>query len=201
MYLFFDTETTGTPKDYNASPKNYDMFPRMVQLGFVLYDKERNLIKEGNYIIKPDGYEIPEGASNIHGITTEMAIKSGVDISIALNDFFDCLDISEYVICHNLKFDENVLLSEYFRYGMKRVSTKKTKICTMLETVEYCKIPQTWNPKKFKWAKLIELHNILFGEDFEGAHDAFSDVKATARCFWELIDNKIIDLDKKIISQ
>lgn len=33
---------------------------------------------------------------------------------------------------------------------------------------------------------LQELHNHLFNEDFDGAHDALADVKATARCFFEL---------------
>jgi hypothetical protein len=33
---------------------------------------------------------------------------------------------------------------------------------------------------------LSELHTKLFGKDFEGAHDAFADIDATEKCFWEL---------------
>jgi inhibitor of KinA sporulation pathway (predicted exonuclease) len=43
------------------------------------------------------------------------------------------------------------------------------------------KIPSPYYQEKFKFPKLSELHQWLFGEDFEGAHDALNDVKATSR--------------------
>lgn len=32
------------------------------------------------------------------------------------------------------------------------------------------------------------VHRFLFNEDFEGAHDALSDVRATRRCYYEMVD-------------
>jgi hypothetical protein len=49
---------------------------------------------------------------------------------------------------------------------------------------EYCALPR--KNGGYKPPKLIELHEILFGESFVGAHDAAADVRACARCFFEL---------------
>ena len=46
-----------------------------------------------------------------------------------------------------------------------------------------------------KWPKLIELHEILFGKGFDGAHDAFADITATKDCFFELIKREIITIN------
>jgi DNA polymerase-3 subunit alpha len=53
MYLFFDTETTGLPLDYKAPLSDSDNRPRMVQIAWVIYDDDFNLVKEQNYLIKP----------------------------------------------------------------------------------------------------------------------------------------------------
>ena len=39
-YLFFDTETTGLPKDYNKPYTDVDNFPRLVQLSMIYFDSE-----------------------------------------------------------------------------------------------------------------------------------------------------------------
>jgi len=39
---------------------------------------------------------------------------------------------------------------------------------------------------KYKWPKLMELHTKLFSVGFEEAHDAIADIRATAKCFFEL---------------
>jgi hypothetical protein len=59
MILFFDTETTGLPKNWKAPVTDLNNWPRLVQLAFLLYDKSGNLVSSGDYIIKPDGFSIP----------------------------------------------------------------------------------------------------------------------------------------------
>jgi DNA polymerase III alpha subunit (gram-positive type) len=51
--------------------------------------------------------------------------------------------------------------------------------------INYCAIPP-FRYGKYKWPKLSELHQKLFGTDFEEAHNANVDIQATAKCFWEL---------------
>ena len=40
MYLFFDTETTGLPKKWKAPVTDLDNWPRMIQIGWTLCNKE-----------------------------------------------------------------------------------------------------------------------------------------------------------------
>ena len=45
MYLFFDTETTGLPKNWNAPIQNVNNWPRMVQIAWLLYDNNGTKIE------------------------------------------------------------------------------------------------------------------------------------------------------------
>ena len=76
-YLFFDTETTGIPQDYKAPCTDTDNWPRLVQLGWILTDSRGNELRRGNRIVRPEGFEIPAAASDVHGITTERALAEG----------------------------------------------------------------------------------------------------------------------------
>lgn len=58
----------------------------------------------------------------------------------------------------------------------------------MKASTEFCKIP---GPYGYKWPKLEELYKILFNESFN-AHNALDDIRATARCFWELKNKNVI---------
>ncbi|HAP63120.1 MAG TPA: 3'-5' exonuclease, partial [Cytophagales bacterium] len=71
MYLIFDTETTGLPKNYNAPLTDFDNWPRLVQLAWQLHGPNGELISAGNHIVKPEGFEIPFNAEKVHGIGTQ----------------------------------------------------------------------------------------------------------------------------------
>ncbi len=183
MYLFFDTETTGLPKDWKAPLSQLDNWPRLVQLAFIQFDKEGQQLQEADYIVKPDRFRIPKASSNVHGITTEQAMAEGIEIGEVLEHFTRALKSSTHLIAHNMNFDEKIVGAEYLRLGSENHVKGLTKICTMRGTKDFCKLPGTYG---FKAPKLTELHQKLFGKSFEDAHDALVDVKATARCFWEL---------------
>lgn len=51
MYLFFDTETTGLPRDWKAPVTNTANWPRMVQLAWLLYEPDGKLGESDNHII------------------------------------------------------------------------------------------------------------------------------------------------------
>ena len=44
MYLFFDTETTGLPKNWKAPITDLENWPRLVQLAWLVYDNIGNKI-------------------------------------------------------------------------------------------------------------------------------------------------------------
>ena len=183
FYLFFDTETTGVPKDWKSPITNFDNWPRIVQLAWLVYDRNGNQILKNEFIIKPGGFEIPIEASNIHGITTQYALENGVPLEDVLFQFEKHCEKSKYLIAHNINFDSKVIGSEYLRTLSRNPVSKLEKICTMESSTNFCKIPGSYG---YKWPKLSELHIKLFGVDFEGAHDALADIEATAKCFWEM---------------
>jgi len=88
-----------------------------------------------------------------------------------------------------MSFDEKILGAEFIRKNIQNELFKKNRICTMKQSVRYCKIPGRYG---YKWPKLSELHIELFGEDFKEAHDATVDINATAKCFWKMKELKII---------
>jgi DNA polymerase III epsilon subunit-like protein len=183
MYLFFDTETTGLPKRWNAPVTDLDNWPRLVQLAWILYDSHNNEIKRANRIIVPEGFIIPTEASKVHGISTQKAMDEGVDLSEVLSEFSEVLHEANFLIAHNISFDEAIMGAEFLRKKMNTRLTDIPKICTMKTTTNVCKIPGRIG---YKWPNLTELHHFLFNKGFDGAHDALADVKACADCFFEL---------------
>ena len=188
-YLFFDTETTGIPNDYNAPSSDTDNWPRLVQLAWILEDETGTRIQSRNYIVRPEGFEIPDDAAKIHGINTELANNEGYDLYYVINEFIEDLNVATNVVGHNVAFDKKILGAEMIRLGMKDELEKKKSYCTMQSSIDFCKIPGKYG---FKYPKLQELYRKLFDEDFEDAHNAMSDVEATEKCFWELRRRKLI---------
>ena len=183
MYLFFDTETTGLPKNYKAPASDTKNWPRMVQIAWMRYTKTDDLIDSKMYIIKPEGYTIPKEASDVHGITTDRALAEGVDLTSVLNEFREEMIGSRVLIAHNISFDEKIVGAEFIRKKIESIPNKLSRIDTMKEATDYCQLPGNYG---YKWPNLTELHTKLFGKAFEGAHDALADVKACADCFFEL---------------
>jgi len=187
MYLIFDTETTGLPKNYNAPITDTDNWPRMVQISWQLHDDMGKLIEQQDYIIKPEGYNIPFESQNIHGISTELAMQEGHDLQEVLEKFNQVLDQAEFLVGHNLGFDLKIMGAEFYRKNLETRLLKKPVLDTMTEkTATLCQLPGG-KGGRFKMPRLGELYKHLFGKEFAEAHNATADVEATARIFFELI--------------
>lgn len=186
-FLFFDTETTGLPRGDKSAVEDLDCWPRLVQISWILTDGRGRFIEEENKYIIPDGFTIPDDASQIHGISTEFAQKHGENLENVLLLFEKSLVKADMLVCHNVNYDLNVVLGEFMRRGIDTCVLSKDRYCTMVEGTELCAIPYSRDDKDgYKWPKLIELYSFLFGEGFDGAHDALNDVKAVVKCFFEM---------------
>ncbi len=200
MFLIFDTETTGLPKNYNASFKDTKNWPRVIQLAWQIHDKAGNLVENHDYIIKPEGFTIPFNSQKIHGISTEMAEEQGEDLQKVLTLFEQSLQKSEIVAGHNIKgYDIPIMLCEYYRKEMDNSLSHKNVLDTQLISTEYCQIPGG-RGGRFKFPKLTELYQKLFDEAFDEAHNAAADVNANSRAFLELIRLGVISEDKTLLS-
>jgi len=187
MYIIFDTETTGLPRNWNAPITDTDNWPRVVQIAWQLHDEMGRLIESKDYLIQPEGYDIPYDAEAIHGISTELAQKDGVSLEEALVEFNDALLKAKFVVGQNVKFDTNVTRCEFHRLGIETPMNAMSVLDTCTETTaKLCMIPGG-RGGRFKLPTLTELHEFLFQEKFNEAHNATADVEATTRCFLELI--------------
>jgi len=187
MYLIFDTETTGLPKSWNAPITNTDNWPRCVQIAWQLHDEMGNVLEHNDFLIKPEGYNIPYDAERIHGISTELAEEQGIALAEGLVLFNEALEKTTFIVGQNVNFDLNIMGCEFHRLGVENKLSSLPVLDTCTEkTALMCQIPGG-RGGKFKLPTLTELHTHLFGTGFGEAHNATADVEATTRCFLELI--------------
>jgi DNA polymerase III epsilon subunit-like protein len=180
MYLFFDTETTGVDIGTTGADPS-----RIVQIGWALTDENGNELRSQCFVVRPDSFEIPEESIRIHGITTELAISTGVEISAALDAFDEDVLGARILVAHNIHFDKGIISNEYSKIGRSPTFAEKDLYCTMRSSTDFCKI-RDGKRKRYKWPSLDELHISLFGVTFESQHNALTDARACARCYFEL---------------
>ena len=192
--LFFDTETTGVPKLYNAPVFDSSNWPRLVQLAWLMADKNGNILKRKSVIIKPDGFSILSDASAVHGITTERAQREGQPLVAVLEEFMNDVQLAASIVGHNIDFDMRIVGAELYRLDMDyNLLMDKPCTCTMKSSTDFCAIPSSNSYfGGYKWPSLQELYRKLFNRDYTDAHDALADITATKECFFELKRRGII---------
>ena len=191
MYLIFDTETTGLPKRWGAPLSDTDNWPRCIQIAWQLHDDMGNLVEHQDYLVQPEGFNIPYDAERIHGISTELAQAEGIPLAEVLEKFNVALGKAKFIVGQNVGFDVNIMGCEFYRLGVASPMGEMPILDTCTEvTASLLKLPGG-RGGKFKLPTLTELHQYLFDQPFAEAHNATADVEATTRCFLELIRKEV----------
>ena len=191
MYLIFDTETTGLPKRWGAPISDTDNWPRCIQIAWQLHDAMGKLIEHQDFLVNPEGFNIPYDAERIHGISTELAEAEGIPLSEVLEKFNIALAKTKFIVGQNLGFDVNIMGCEFYRMGVECPMSSMPILDTCTEvTASLLKLPGG-RGGKYKLPTLTELHQYLFNKPFAEAHNATADVEATTRCFFELIRTEV----------
>jgi DNA polymerase-3 subunit alpha len=199
MYLIFDTETTGLPKSWSAPITDTDNWPRCVQIAWQLHDEMGNLVEHQDYLIRPEGFNIPYDAEQVHGISTDLATAQGILLTEMLEKFNIALSKASYVVGQNVGFDINIMGCEFHRAGLQTPLLGMNVLDTCSETTaELLRLPGG-RGGKFKLPTLTELHEYLFGQKFSEAHNATADVEATTRCFLELVKRGIFSENELLV--
>lgn len=178
--LTYDTETTGIPnwKIPSDSPEQ----PHLVQLACVLADESGNQIQSMNVIIKPDGWEIPKEVSDIHGITTEYALKHGVPEFDAVKMLLALADGAERN-AYNKTFDQRII-----RIALKRYDefTDEQMDKWAVKDDHHCSMRMAHKQLGGKYPKLAEAYEAICGKTLENAHSALADTLAAQEIYYLL---------------
>ncbi|MDR1543600.1 MAG: 3'-5' exonuclease [Prevotellaceae bacterium] len=183
-FLIFDCETTGKPRDGKVN--------RIVQLSWIILDKNFKQIKEASYYLNPQK-PIPPETTKIHHITDEIVQNLSTPHIDVLNEFHEDLKKCKFFIAHNYEFDASRVDMETRKLKLTDVEiliNNPKSICTMHSSVKFCKL----EPKIYGEYKLPKLEELAWecGFFITQKHDALSDVLVTARCFEYLVNNKKI---------
>jgi DNA polymerase III epsilon subunit-like protein len=199
MALFIDTETNGLPDMKNMVwgkyPSFYDLdkykSARIVQLSFIVTDKQYNNLDLKDYIIKREGFDINN--SEFHSITNEVSDRDGVDFKDAFLAFYESLKKTDHIIAHNIEFDISVIKSELYRRNLFHIIEeidKKRLLCTMKHTRNIIKIINKFG--KYKYPSLKELYRHCFNKEIENAHNSKYDVINLYDSIKKLYDNNTL---------
>jgi DNA polymerase III epsilon subunit-like protein len=113
------------------------------------------------------------------------------NITEAIKEFQKDVERSHYFVGHNADFDIKMLMKHLSQDLIKKMQNQK--ICTIRQSAEWFGVETA---DGYKFPKLSELYQKLFGEDFENAHQALADTQACASCFFGLLELGIITLKK-----
>lgn len=196
--LFLDTETTGIPERSWKWDEDYAQYPHVVQLAWM------HGCKVESHVIRPDGWEIPEEATNVHGITTDFALACGEPFAAVVDRFIqDCHDAG--LLCgHNIHFDTAIIKANILRelgreyYDANDVESalyKGKRIDTMRPTMKW--VDARTQNGRLKFPTLSELYAHCFDGDTFPAHDALADVKAVAHCLPVILAMNLVELKVK----
>lgn len=196
--LFFDTETTGIPDRSAKWDVDFNEYPRIVQIAWMIGEHAES------HIIRPDGWEIPDDTVEIHGITTEYAMEHGEPFVSVIARFLDFATNAGLICGHNIHFDTGIVKANILRelgrefYNANDVEQalyKGKRIDTMRSTMKWVDARTSWG--KLKFPNLGELYARCFpGETFH-AHDALDDTKAVARCLPVILELGLVELKLK----
>ena len=170
----FDLETTG------VSVLN----DRIVTSSVAYLGPDNSLIDNWEWIVDP-GVEIPEGASNVHGITTEIAQRDGQTPAQAV---YEIAGIVSYflnnavpTIAYNAAYDFSLLNAEIQRHlgyenGLIHFLDKP-------ENLQYIVDPYLLDQQLDKWRKgsrTLTANAKHYGVVLDNAHTSFADCVAAA---------------------
>jgi DNA polymerase-3 subunit epsilon len=162
----FDLETTGL--DLTDA--------RIVTACAVELDAAGNVVGENLEWLANPGIEIPTQASDVHGVTTEIAIRDGrpaaevvAELIVKLQGFFDR---GLPVVAYNAPYDFTILHYEALRHGLEPL-----KIGSVIDPL----VIDKFNDKYRKGKRRLENAAEFYKVQLDDAHNATADAIAAGR--------------------
>ncbi len=172
--LGFDTESSGLDLDES----------RIVQAGLV--DVPHPATPEVRTILINPGVHIPREASDIHGITDEIAVRDGAEpggvIELVIDTIYAAWAQGVPLVIYNAPYDTTLLDRESRRHLGRPFEVTGPIIDPLVIARAHLKVKGG-----FKLENLCKTYQI----PLSGAHDAGVDALATTRLLWRFCDNAI----------
>ena len=180
--LAIDTETYAMMyKDEN----NRTVYPPMVELACVRYDKDGYEVETYRTLVQPPkGYKVPSDSFVYNKFSRSQLEAEAVPVEEALSHFFDMLSRSGCLLGHNIQFDLSVLAnakSEGMPWDL--FIDDFPFVDTSSPTPRFAK---EHGISQYR-INLPRLHTLLFGHPYDNPHHALSDARACARIYFEMI--------------
>jgi DNA polymerase-3 subunit epsilon len=207
LSLIYDTETNGLP--LWKEPSEHPGQPRITQIACELVDDDTREVQDSmSFLIKPDGWTIPEDLQKLTGITMERAEKEGVPMQEVLPAFIRMWERALQRVAHNESFDMRMVRIELMRHEKyKDMLITNANVpfadfwkggkafCTQGNSQKIIKLPATVAMHKTgrhgpKAPNLGEAYKFFTGKELEGAHDAQVDLMACKAVYFGILDHR-----------
>jgi DNA polymerase III epsilon subunit-like protein len=165
--IILDTETSGLGGECD-----------IIQLAYIIVDKQYNLIKKRDYYVKNRLTTIE--AEQIHRITNEKLKTKGKEFLYIIKKLMKDLRDVDIIVGHNVAFDLNKILCNLKKYEIMIISKENEEIQNIFTKFI---IEDTYKLGK---KKLTELYKDLFNKEMKNAHNALTDVLMTFECYKKL---------------
>lgn len=191
LLLGYDLET-GASFDVDPS-ENW-----ITEIGAVLWDTETNTpVQMMNTLVQTDGREVSPEAIQYTGITTEQCNKWGSTLSTALNEFNWMLENADYVVAHNGRnFDQVVMQTQFDVTG---VDSQRFKMTPLIDTMT--DIPYPANCKNRNLTYLAGFHLILNSFPHRAVTDVLTMMTILSRYDWNEVETIANSPDVKFVAQ
>lgn len=194
MILALKADTSGLPL-YNKPSADAGQ-PHIVSLAMILINPAtRDVDDVFHEIIKPDGWEIPREATNIHRIDMERALRDGISEYDAIQAYRLFQSRALRQLGWTAHFDRRIIRIGMFRRGCSRQEIESIEaklplievapVCTAI-----CKLPPSdkmiaMGSKAFKQPTLAEAAREMLGVDTAAERTAMTDLSATLALYWK----------------
>ena len=176
----FDLETTGVDVDTS----------RIVSACIAVLDEDGGVVSRWDWLADP-GVEIPEGASAVHGITTERARADGRPATLVIAEIAQTLrvlfDSGIPVTVYNAPYDLTLLDRECRRHGLEPLDD----VIPVIDPLVIDKAVDRYRKGK----RTLEVTAELYEVPLDDAHDAGADAIAAGRVALALLRRYPDDLD------
>ncbi len=175
QYLFLNIKANGLPKEEARHTEPND-WPRIVQIGWILYEEDGTEITRGERIIRPEGFIISKNSELLPGISQEEALAKGVSIKSFIKELELITSKTRYIGGHDVKFVKGIIVSETIRNYSSPIFNGKEYFCTKNGRLKN---------EKYKDIKLSQLYkNLEYG--FDESKSALTNAIASGEFYWKI---------------